>query len=165
MARQEITLGMPEFCAYLMCWPLHREIQGETIFVSLHNIYVLRSRSLHKYLSANCLCNDFGRGLVHRIAAFAFAFAMAISRCQWQHRCVVTLGKFLVVLYSKPLWRKEKWKQRPKGDVCDVKITTGDAEKQGRASQRWRCKKGVWVALWKTCVVHRCVLRCSVVVH
>ena len=59
--------------------------------------------------------------LVHRIAAFAFAFAMAISRCQWRHRCVVTLGKFLVVLYSKPLWRKEKWKQRPKGDVCDVK--------------------------------------------
>ena len=47
---------------------------------------------------------------VHHIAAFAFA--MAIPRCQWRHRCVVTLGKFLVVLYSKPLWRKEKWKQR-----------------------------------------------------
>ena len=75
---------------------------------------------------------------MHRIAAFAFAFpfALAISRCQWRHRCVVTLGKFLVVLYSKPLWRKAKWKQRPKGDVCDVKISTGDAEKQGRASQR-----------------------------
>ena len=43
--------------------------------------------------------------LVHRIAAFAFA--MAIPRCQWRHRCVVTLGKFLVVLYSKPLWQKE----------------------------------------------------------
>ena len=38
--------------------------------------------------------------LVHRIAAFAFAFAMAIPRCQWRHRCVVILGKFLVVLYS-----------------------------------------------------------------
>ena len=59
--------------------------------------------------------------LVHRIAAFAFAFAMAIPRCQWRHRCVVTLGKFLVVLYSQPLWRKEKWKQRRKGDVRDVK--------------------------------------------
>ena len=46
-------------------------------------------------------------GLVHCIAAFAFAFAMAIPRCQWRHRCVVTLGKFLVVLYNKPLWRKE----------------------------------------------------------
>ena len=43
------------------------------------------------------------RSLVHRIAAFTFAFAMAIPRCQWRHRCVVTLGKFLVVLYSKPL--------------------------------------------------------------
>ena len=73
---------------------------------------------------------------MHRIAAFAFAFALAISRCQWRHRCVVTLGQFLVVLYSKPLWRKENWKQRPKGDVCDVKISTGDAKKQGRASQR-----------------------------
>ena len=59
--------------------------------------------------------------LVHRIAAFAFAFAMAIPRCQWRHRCVVTLGKFLAVLYSKPLWRKGKWKQRRKGDVRDVK--------------------------------------------
>ena len=59
--------------------------------------------------------------LVHRIAAFAFAFAMAIPCCQWRHRCVVTLGKFLVVLYSKPLWRKENWKQRRKGDVRDVK--------------------------------------------
>ena len=58
---------------------------------------------------------------MHRIAAFAFAFALAISRCQWRNRCVVTLGHFLVVLYSKPLWRKENWKQRPKGDVCDVK--------------------------------------------
>ena len=57
---------------------------------------------------------------MHRIAAFAFAFAMAIPRCQWRHRCVVTIGKFLVVLYSQPLWRKEKWKQRRKGDVCDV---------------------------------------------
>ena len=47
--------------------------------------------------------------LVHRIAAFAFAFGMAIPRCQWRHRCVVTLGKFLVVLCSKPLWRKENW--------------------------------------------------------
>ena len=59
--------------------------------------------------------------LVHRIAAFAFAFAMAIPRCQWRHRCVVTLGEFLVVLYSQSLWRKEKWKQRRKGDVRDVK--------------------------------------------
>ena len=59
--------------------------------------------------------------LVHRIAAFAFAFAMAIPRCQWRHRCVVTLGEFLVVLYSIPLWRKEKWKQRRRGDVRDVK--------------------------------------------
>ena len=59
--------------------------------------------------------------LVHRITAFAFAFAMAIPRCRWRHRCVVTLGKFLVVLYSQPLWRKEKWKQRRKGDVRDVK--------------------------------------------
>ena len=42
---------------------------------------------------------------MHRIAAFAFA--MAILRCQWRHRCVATLGKFLIVLYSKPLWRKE----------------------------------------------------------
>ena len=42
-----------------------------------------------------------------------------------QHRCVVTLGKFLVDLYSKPLWRKEKWKQRRKGDVCDVKNYRG----------------------------------------
>ena len=58
--------------------------------------------------------------LVHRIAAFALAFAMAILRCQWRHRCVVTLGNFLVVLCSKPLWRKEKWKQRRKGDVRDV---------------------------------------------
>ena len=41
--------------------------------------------------------------------------------CQWRHRCVVTLGKFPVVLYSEPLWRKEKWKQRRKGDVRDVK--------------------------------------------
>ena len=57
------------------------------------------------------------QALVHRIAAFA----MAIPRCQWRHRCVVTLGKFLVVLYSKPLWRKAKWKQRRKGDVRDVK--------------------------------------------
>ena len=32
------------------------------------------------------------QSLVHRIAAFAFAFAMAIPRCQWRHRCVVTLG-------------------------------------------------------------------------
>ena len=63
--------------------------------------------------------------LVHRIAAFAFAFAMAIPRCQWRHRCVVTLGKFLVVLYSKPLWRKGKWKQRRKGDVRDVKYYHG----------------------------------------
>ena len=61
------------------------------------------------------------RTLVHRIAAFAFAFAMAIPRCQWRHRCVVTLGKFLVVLYSKPLWRKGEWKQRRKGDVRDAK--------------------------------------------
>ena len=45
---------------------------------------------------------------VHRIAAFAFAFAMAIPRCQWQHRCVVTLGKFLLVLYSKPFLAKGK---------------------------------------------------------
>ena len=44
--------------------------------------------------------------LVHRIVAFAFA--MAIPRCQWRHRCVVTLGEILVVLYRKPLWRKEK---------------------------------------------------------
>ena len=73
---------------------------------------------------------------MHRIAAFALAFAMAIPCCQWRHRCVVTLGKFLVALYSKPLWRKRKWKQRRKGDVRDVKIITGDAEKQGRASQR-----------------------------
>ena len=58
---------------------------------------------------------------MHRIAAFAFAFALAISRCQWRHRCVVTLDQFLVVLYSKPLWRKENWKQRPKGDVWRCK--------------------------------------------
>ena len=58
---------------------------------------------------------------MHRIAAFAFAFAMAIPRYQWRHLCVVTLGEFLVVLYSKPLWRKEKWKQGRKGDVRDVK--------------------------------------------
>ena len=31
------------------------------------------------------------------------------------------VGRFLVVLYNKPLWRKEKWKQRRKGDVRDVK--------------------------------------------
>ena len=62
---------------------------------------------------------------MHRITAFAFAFAMAIPRCQWRHRCIVTLGKFLVVLYSKPLWRKEKWKQRRKGDVRDVKNDHG----------------------------------------
>ena len=63
--------------------------------------------------------------LVHRIAAFAFA--MAIPRCQWRHRCAVTLGKFLVALYNKPLWRKKNWKQRRKGDVREVKIITGDA--------------------------------------
>ena len=34
--------------------------------------------------------------LVHRITAFAFAFAMAIPRCQWRHRCVVTLGEILL---------------------------------------------------------------------
>ena len=26
-------------------------------------------------------------------------------------------------------------------------------------------KKGIWIALSKTSVVHRCVVRCSVVVH
>ena len=57
---------------------------------------------------------------------------MAIPRCQWRHRCVVTLGKFLVALYSKPLWRKVKWKQRRKGDVRNVKHYHGRAEKQGR---------------------------------
>ena len=92
-----------------------------------------KAHELHRPLSCLCWRSQIIT-LVHRIAAFAFAFAMAIWRCQWRHRCVVTLGKFLVVLYSKPL--KEKWKQRPKGDVCDVKIPTGDAEKQGRASQR-----------------------------
>ena len=44
--------------------------------------------------------------LVHRVVAFAFA--MAIPRCQCRHRCVVTLGEILVVLYRKPLWRNEK---------------------------------------------------------
>ena len=69
---------------------------------------------------------------MHRIAAYAFAFAMAIPRCQWQHRCVVTLGKFLVVLYSEPLWRKGKRKQRRKGDVRDVKHYHGRCCKTGK---------------------------------
>ena len=104
------------------------------------------------------------RVLVHRIAAFAFA--MAIPRCQWRHRCVVTLGKFLVVLYSKPLWRKEKWKQRRKGDVRDVKRLSRAMLKnrEGHHSDG-AVKKGVWIAMWRNCVVHRCVPRCSVVVH
>ena len=72
--------------------------------------------------------------LVHRIAAFAFAFAMAIPRCQWRHRCVVTLGEFLVVWYSKPLWRKGKWKQRRKGDVRDVKHYHGSENREGHHS-------------------------------
>ena len=65
---------------------------------------------LDRYHPMDMFCMSRGHApttLVHRIAAFAFAFAMVISRCQWRHRCVVTLGKFLVVLYSKPLWRKE----------------------------------------------------------
>ena len=82
-----------------------------------------------------------GTNLVHRIAAFAFAFAMAIPRCQWRHRCVMTLGKFLLVLYSKPLWRKEKWKQRRKGDVRDVKNYHGRCWKQG-------------IAMWKSCAFY-----------
>ena len=44
------------------------------------------------------IAREAASDLVHCIAAFAFAFAMAIPRCQWRHRCVVTLGKFLVVL-------------------------------------------------------------------
>ena len=71
----------------------------------------------------------FGVYLVHHIAAFAFANL----RCQWRHRCVVTLGEILVVLCRRPLWRKEKWKQRPKGDARDVKKCTTRCCKTGWA--------------------------------
>ena len=71
---------------------------------------------------------------VHRIAAFAFA--MAIPRCQWRHRCVVTLGKFLLVLYSKPLWRKEDWKQRQKGDQSRPRKNPRASK---RTSRRFSC--------------------------
>ena len=64
------------------------------------------------FLIQNLSSGDFfqlvSKILVHRIAAFAFAFAMAIPHCQWRHRCVATLGEILVVLYRKPLWRKAK---------------------------------------------------------
>ena len=43
-------------------WPLHRRVPGEIISVSLHKLYIVRSRPLHKQFSANYLCNNFGAG-------------------------------------------------------------------------------------------------------
>ena len=85
---------------------------------------------------------------MHRIAAFAFAFAMAISRCQWRHRCVVTLGKFLVVLYSKPLWRKGKMEAKAEGRCvrCKKILRAMLKNREGHHSDD-AVKKGVWVAL------------------
>ena len=76
-----------------------RWTSGWTFRCGIHSGYVAFFCSLKRASSTITL--------VRRIAAFAFAFAMAIPRCQWRHRCIVTFGKFPVVLYTKPLWRKE----------------------------------------------------------
>ena len=107
-----------------------------------------------------------GKYLVHRIVAFAFVFAMAIPRCQWRHRCVVTLGEILVVLYRKPFVAKDTNESKG-GKVLRAmsKRLHGDAAKQGEPSQRWHYKIGDITCVARICGVHRCDLRCSDVVH
>ena len=90
--------------------------------------------------------------LVHRIAAFAFA--MAIPRCQWRHRCVVTLGESLVVLYRKPLWQQENESKGRKAMRAMSKSLHGDVAKPGEPSQWWHYKIGEI-----TCVARN--LRCA----
>ena len=74
--------------------------------------------------------------LVHRIAAFAFAFAMAIPRCKWRHRCVVTLGEILVVLHRNHCAEKKNESKGRKAMRAMSNILHGDAPKQGEPSQR-----------------------------
>ena len=73
--------------------------------------------------------------LVHRIAAFAFA--MAIPRCQWRHRCDLwLLVNFLLFCTVNHCGERGKWKQRRKGDARDVKHYHGRCWKTGCASLR-----------------------------
>ena len=75
-----------------------------------------------------CGVSDFGGS--HQLSAphrcvcvcvcdghLALPVATSLRCDSWQISCCFVQ----TVQYSKPLWRKEKWKQRPKGDVCDVK--------------------------------------------
>ena len=72
--------------------------------------------------------------LVRRIAAFAFA--MAIPRCQWRHRCVVTLGEILVVCTGNHCGERKNESKGRKAMRAMSKILHSDAAKQGEPSQR-----------------------------
>ena len=50
------------------------------------------------------------RSAPHRCVCVAFA--MAIPRCQWRHRCVVTLGEILVVFVQETIVAKGKMKAK-----------------------------------------------------
>ena len=95
---------------------------------------------------------------MHRIAEFALAFAMAIPRCQWRHRCVVTLGNSLVVLYSKPLWRKGKMEAKAERRCARCK-TLSRAIGQGTPGQNV-VRTGLIMTIWSfwpclSCLEHR----------
>ena len=66
--------------------------------------------------------------LAHRISATA----MAILQSQWRYHYVVTPGKFLLSVYRRPVRRKDKLLQMPKGDVRDVKTFWWQCWKTGR---------------------------------
>ena len=103
--------------------------------------------------------------LVHRIAAFAFAFAMAITRCQWRHRCVVTLGELLCVLYRHHCGERKNESKGRKAMRVMSKSLHGDAANRVSHHSDDAIKSGKSLALQEICVVHRSDLRCSDVVH
>ena len=88
--------------------------------------------------------------LVHRVAAFA----MASPRCQWRHRCVVTLGEILAVLYRNHCGERKNESKGRKAMRAMSKSLHGNAAKQGEPSQRWHYKIGEI-----TCVARN--LRCA----
>ena len=84
---------------------------------------ILLQRSTLYLITAGHLKSGF---IVNQLCYFAkdsiSAIVMAIQLCQWRrYRSVATSGNVLVALHRKGAQQKERWRQRPKGDACDVK--------------------------------------------